>query len=76
MHNFADDNILSAWTERVSKVIDTLGSEGNIIIDCFTKNEMIINLDTFQAIIMIERYPILQTSRGLLIIKLLSQLHQ
>ena len=76
MHNFVDDNILSAWRERVSKVIDILGSEGNIIIDSFTKNEMIINLDTFQAIIMIERYPILQTSRGLLIIKLLSQLHQ
>ena len=76
MHNFVDDNILSAWRERVSKVIDILGSEGNIIIDSFTKNEMIINLDTFQAIIMIERYPILQTSRGLFIIKLLSQLHQ
>ena len=76
MHNFVDDNILSAWRERVSKVIDTLGSEGNIIIDSFTKNEMIINLDTFQAIIMIERYPILQTSRGLFIIKLSSQLHQ
>ena len=75
MHNFVDDNILSAWRERVSKVIDILGSEGNIIIDSFTKNEMIINLDTFQAIIMIERYPIFQTSRGLLIIKLSSQLH-
>ena len=30
MHNFADDNTLSAWGETVSKSIDTLESEGNI----------------------------------------------
>ena len=30
MHNFADDNTLSAWGETVSKFIDTLESEGNI----------------------------------------------
>ena len=52
MHNFADDNTLSAWGETVSKLIDTLESECNIAIDWFTKNEMIINPDKFQAIIL------------------------
>ena len=52
MHNFADDNTLSAWGEKVSKLIDTLESESNIAIDWFTKNEMIIDPDKFQAIIL------------------------
>ena len=52
MHNFADDNTLSAWGETVSKLIDTLESESNIAINWFTKNEMIINPDKFQAIIL------------------------
>ena len=52
MYNFADDNTLSAWGETVSKLIDTLESESNIAIDWFTKNEMIINPDKFQAIIL------------------------
>ena len=52
MHNFADDNTLSAWGETVSKLIDTLESESNITIDWFRKNEMIINPDKFQAIIL------------------------
>ena len=52
MHNFSDDNTLSAWGETVSKLIDTLESESNIAIDWFTKNEMIINPDKFQAIVL------------------------
>ena len=52
MHNFADDNTLSAWAETVSKLIDTLESESNIAIDWFRKNEMIIKPDKFQAIIL------------------------
>ena len=43
---------LSAWGETVSKLIDALESESNIAIDWFTKNEMIINPDKFQAIIL------------------------
>ena len=46
MHNLGDDNTLFA------KLIDTLESVSNIAIDWFTKNEMIINLDKFQAIIL------------------------
>ena len=52
MHNFVDDNTLSAWGETVSKLTETLESESNIAIDWFTKNEIIINLDKFQAIIL------------------------
>ena len=52
MHNFADDNTLSVRGETVSKLIDTLESESNIAIDWFTRNEMIINPDKFQAIIL------------------------
>ena len=51
-HNVADDNTLSAWEETVSKLIDKLEWESNIAIDWFTKNEMIINPDKFQAIIV------------------------
>ena len=36
MHNFADDNNLSAWGETVSKKIDTLQLESNTAIDWFT----------------------------------------
>ena len=52
MHNLADDKTLFAWGETVSKLIDTLESGSNIAIDWFTKNEMIINPDKFQAIIL------------------------
>ena len=52
MHNFVDDNMLSAWGDTVSKLIDTLETESNIAINWFTKNEMIINPDKFQAIIL------------------------
>ena len=51
MHNIADNNTMSTRRETVSKLIDTLGSESSIAIDWFTKNEMIINLEKFQAII-------------------------
>ena len=52
MHNFPDDNTLSAWGKTVSKLTDKLESESNIAIDWFTKNKMIINPDKFQAIIL------------------------
>ena len=59
MHNFVDDNTLSAWGETVSKLIDTLESESNIAIDWFTKNEMIFNPDKFQPIILDKKKSIL-----------------
>ena len=52
MHNFSDDNNLSAWGETLSKLIGTLEFESIITIDWFTKNNMIINPEKFQAIIL------------------------
>ena len=71
MHNFADDNTLFA------KLIDTLESVSNIAIDWFTKNEMIINLDKFQAIILDKKKSNL-TNIPLTIVnqKLSNQFHQ
>ena len=45
-------NTLSAWGETLSKLIGTLESESNIAINWFTKIEMIINPDKFQAIVL------------------------
>ena len=36
--------------KQVSKLVDTVELESNICVDWFAKNEMIINLDQFQAI--------------------------
>ena len=52
IHIFTDDYTLSAWREKVSKLIDTLELESNIAIDWFTKNKMIINHYEFQVIIL------------------------
>ena len=37
MHNFADDNTLSAWGETISKLIDTLESERLLTQTIITK---------------------------------------
>ena len=52
VHNFADDNTLSAWAKTVSEVISILESESKIAIDWFTNNKMIVNPDKFQAILL------------------------
>ena len=44
--------IISAWEETVSKLIDILELEINVVTHWFSKNEMIINPDKFQAIIL------------------------
>ena len=52
VHNFADDNTLSAFAENVSKLINILQSESEVITDWFKKNQMIVNPDKFQLIII------------------------
>ena len=52
VHNFADDNRLSAFAENVSKLINILQSESEVITDWFKKNQMIVNPDKFQVIII------------------------
>ena len=51
VHNFADDDTLSAFTENVSKLINILQSESEVINDWFQKNQMIVNPGKFQVII-------------------------
>ena len=51
VHNFADDNTLSASAENVSKLINILQSESEVITDWFKKTQMIVNPDKFQVII-------------------------
>ena len=52
VHNFADDNTLSAFAENVSKSINVLQSESEVITDWFKKNQMIVNPDKSQVIII------------------------
>ena len=52
VHNFEDDNTLSAFAETVSKLINVLQSESEVITDWFIKNQMIVNLDKLQVIII------------------------
>ena len=51
VHNFSDDNT-SAFAENVSKLINVLQSESEVINDWFKKNQMVVNLDKFQVIII------------------------
>ena len=52
VHNFADDSTLSAFGENVSKLINILQGESEVITDWFKKNQMIVNPDKFQVIII------------------------
>ena len=52
VHNFEDDNTLSAFAETVSNIINVLQSESEVITDWFIKNQMIVNPDKLQVIII------------------------
>ena len=43
VHNFADDNTLSAFAQNVSKLINILQSESEVISDWFKKKQMTVN---------------------------------
>ena len=51
VHNFADDNTLSAFAENVSKLINILQSDSEVITDWFKKYQIIVNPYKFQVII-------------------------
>ena len=55
LHNFADDNTLSAFAEKILELIDILQSGSEIVIDWFKSNKMIVNPDKFQAILLDKR---------------------
>ena len=52
IHNFADDNTLSAFADNVSQLINILQSEPEVIIPSFKTNKMLVNPDKFQVIII------------------------
>ena len=51
LHNFADDNALSAFATTVSELIK-IESESEVVMDWFKINTMVVNPDRFQAIIL------------------------
>ena len=55
LYNFADDNNLSAVVAIVSRLIKTLETESEVIIDWFKKNKTVVNPDKFQTIILDKR---------------------
>ena len=52
LHNFTDDNTISLAEFSVEKLLKTLERESQIVTDWFRENNMIVNADTFQAIIV------------------------
>ena len=52
VHNFTDDNTLSAFAQNVSKLINILQSESEVISDWFKKKQMTVNPYRFQVIII------------------------
>ena len=52
MHNFPDNNSLSAAAKTVTELKNTLQSESEVIINWFKNNKMIVNPEKFQAIIL------------------------
>ena len=52
LHNFADDNTVSAVSETVPELINSLTLKSNLAIDWFQTNSMIVNPDKFKAIIL------------------------
>ena len=50
VHNFADDNTLSAFAENVSKLINILQSKSEVITNWFKKNQMIVNPGKLEVI--------------------------
>ena len=52
IHNFADNNALSAWANTISELINKLQPDSNIAIEWFKMNKMIVNPDKFQAIVL------------------------
>ena len=52
VQNFADDNMLTIFSQNVQNLISVLGSESNIAIDRFKTNKMVVNPGNFQSIII------------------------
>ena len=52
LHNFSDDNTVSAVSETVPELINSLTLKSNLAINWFQTNSVIVNPDKFKAIIL------------------------
>ena len=52
LHNFADDNTITAVCDQLPDLIKILEAEGELSLGWFRKNEMVVNSDKFQATIL------------------------
>ena len=52
LHNFADDNTVSAVGSTIPGLLDSLTEKSNLAINWFQTNSMIVNPDKFKAIIL------------------------
>ena len=65
LHNFADDNTISAISDTVSSLVNSLTDKANKAVDWFHINKMIVNTEKFKAILLTKRnknttgYPII-----------------
>ena len=52
LHNYADDNTLTAFSNTVPNLVRILEQESNVAIDWLERNQMIANPDKFHAILV------------------------
>ena len=55
LHNYADDNILSAYSSNLNSLIDILTEESQTTINWLKANHMIVNPKKFQAMLVSKR---------------------
>ena len=55
IHNFADDNTLSAWANTIPDLKNRLEPDSNIAIEWFKMNKIIVNPDKLQAIVLYKK---------------------
>ena len=55
LHNFADDNTITAVCDQLADLIKILEAEGELSVGWFRRNEMVVDSDKFQAIILNRR---------------------
>ena len=54
MHNFADDNTVTAVAETIQDLINSLEVKTGNIIEWMKDNDMIVNPNKFKAIVLIK----------------------
>ena len=54
LHNFVDDNAITAVCDQLADLINILETEGQLSVEWFKENEMVVNSDKFQAIVIIK----------------------